>query len=336
MDAWRARTGISKPPVRFVWDDFELDFIENQNYVNWEDLALQDALLSNYTLSYSSGTEKSKVYSSLNYFTQDGIIPNSGFDRLQFKLNYSQELTDKLSLDGIINIQNANQSRETGGIFLASLSPIAKPYDDDGNLVKYYFGEENSVAINPLWDQNESFDETETNLTDISVKLNYDITPKIKYSLKTFYRNRNTDQGTYRSSEHSAGDEGNNGVGVLIDTQYKQLLIEHILNYDIIDNDLHKLDFTGVHAFDQQDFKFNELVKSDFVNDALLYNGLASELLSNSRDVWRRRVLSFMGRFRYSFQNKYLMEFTTRADGASVFSEDNKWGFFPAVSLLQS
>ena len=43
MDAWRARTGISKPPVRFVWDDFELDFIENQNYVNWEDLALQDA-----------------------------------------------------------------------------------------------------------------------------------------------------------------------------------------------------------------------------------------------------------------------------------------------------
>ena len=333
MDAWRARTGISKPPVRFVWDDFELDFIENQNYVNWEDLALQDALLSNYTLSYSSGTEKSKVYSSLNYFTQDGIIPNSGFDRLQFKLNYSQELTDKLSLDGIINIQNANQSRETGGIFLASLSPIAKPYDDDGNLVKYYFGEENSVAINPLWDQNESFDETETNLTDISVKLNYDITPKIKYSLKTFFRNRNTDQGTYRSSEHSAGDEGNNGVGVLIDTQYKQLLIEHILNYDIIDNDLHKLDFTGVHAFDQQDFKFNELVKSDFVNDALLYNGLASELLSNSRDVWRRRVLSFMGRFRYSFQNKYLMEFTTRADGASVFSEDNKWGFFPAVSF---
>ena len=333
MDAWRARTGITKPPVRFVWDDFELDLIENNNFVNWEDLALQDALLSNYTISYSSGTEKSKVYSSLNYFTQDGIIPNSGFDRLQFKLNYSQELTDKLSLDGIINIQNANQSRETGGIFLASLSPIAKPYDDEGNLVKYYFGEQNSVAVNPLWDQNESFDETETNLTDLSVRLNYDITPNVTYSLKTFYRNRNTDQGTYRSSEHSAGDEGNNGVGVLIDTQYKQILVEHILNYDIIDNNFHKLDFTGVHAFDQQDFKFNELVKSDFVNDALLYNGLASELLSNSRDVWRRRVLSFMGRFRYSFQNKYLMEFTTRADGASVFSEDNKWGCFPAVSF---
>ena len=40
-----------------------------------------------------------------------------------------------------------------------------------------------------------------------------------------------------------------------------------------------------------------------------------------------------MGRFRYSFQNKYLLEFTTRADGASVFSENNKWGYFPAVSI---
>lgn len=332
-DAWKARTGLAKPPVKFVWNDYELNMIENEDFVNWEDLALRDALLTNHTISYSSGTEKSSIYSSLNYFSQDGIIPNSGFDRLQFKLNYSHQLTDKISLDGIFNIQNANQNRETGGIFLASLSPIAKPFDDEGKLVKYYFGQENSVAINPLWDQNESIDETETNLTDISLKFNYDITPKITYSLKTFYRNRNTDQGTYRSSKHSAGDEGNNGIGVIIDTQYKQLLIEHILNYNILDNDLHNLDFTGVHALDEQNFKYNQLDKSDFVNDALQYNGLASELLSNSRSINRRRVLSFMGRFRYSYKDKYLMEFTTRADGASVFSEDNKWGYFPAVSF---
>ena len=333
MDAWRARTGIANPPYRFVWDEFELDLIENQNYVDWEDLALQDALLTNHSLSYSSGTKKSTVYSSLNYFSQDGVIPNSGFDRLQYKLNYTHKLTDKLSIDGILNVQNSKQNRETGGLFLANLSPIAKPFDDEGNLVKYYFGEENSNAVNPLWDQRESVDETETNLTDISVRLNYKITPKINYSLKTFFRNRNTDQGTYRSSLHSAGDEGNNGIGVLIDTQYKQVLVEHILNYNILDGDFHNLDFTGVHAYDEQNFKYNQLDKGDFVNDALRYNGLASDLLSNGRDVWRRRVLSFMGRIRYSYQDKYLLEVTSRADGASVFSEDNKWGIFPAASV---
>ena len=331
-DAWKARLGLENPPLRFVWNEFELDLIYNDNIVNWEDLALNDALLTSHSLSYSSGTEKSTIYSSLNYFTQDGIIPNSGFDRLQFKLNYSHQLTDKLNMEGIINIQNAEQSRETGGLFLANLSPIAKPFDDNGDLVKYYFGQENASAINPLWDQRESVDETETNLTDISLRFNYDILPQLTYSLKTFFRNRNTDQGTYRSSLHSAGDEGNNGVGVLIDTQYKLLLVEHILNYEILNNETHNLDFTGVHSYDEQNFKYNQLDKSDFVNDALGYNGLASNLLNNSRDVWRRRVLSFMGRIRYSFQDKYLLEMTTRADGASVFSDNNKWGLFPALS----
>ena len=333
MDAWRARLGISSPPTRFVWKDFELDLIENQNFVNWEELALQDALLTNHSLSYSSGTEKTSVYSSLNYFTQDGIIPNSGFDRFQYKLNLSQKITDRLSVNGIFNLQHANQNRETGGLFLSTLSPIAKPFDDNGDLVKYYFGEENANAVNPLWDQRESIDETETNLTDLSLRFDYKLTPKLSYSLKTFFRNRNTDQGTYRSSLHSAGDEGNNGIGVLIDTQYKQLLIEHIFNFNILNDDINNLDFTGVHAYDEQNFKYNQLDKSDFVNDALTYNGLASELLSNGRYVWRRRSLSFMGRVRYSFLDKYLLEATTRADGASVFSENNKWGFFPAISV---
>ena len=186
--------GLAKPPTKFVWEEFELDLINNENFVNWEDLALRDALLNNHSISYSSGTEKSSIYSSMNYFSQDGIIPNSAFNRLQFKLNYSHQLSDKLSLDGIINIQNALQEFETGGIFLSSLSPIAKPFDDEGNLVKYFLGQENSVAINPLWDQNESNNEQETNLTDVSLKFNYDFNENITYSLKTFFRNRNRDK----------------------------------------------------------------------------------------------------------------------------------------------
>ena len=51
-DAWKARTGLAKPPVKFVWNDYELNMIENEDFVNWEDLALRDALLTNHTISY--------------------------------------------------------------------------------------------------------------------------------------------------------------------------------------------------------------------------------------------------------------------------------------------
>ena len=332
MNAWKTRTGLSSPPARLVWDDYEIDLIEGGNYVNWQDLALQDALLQSHTLSATVGTENTKFYTSLNYFTQEGIIPNSGFNRLSYKLNLSHELTDRLNIEAILNIQDSDQSRETGGLFLVNLSPIAKPIDENGELIKNFLGEENASAINPLWDQQQSVDESETTLVDLNIRLNYKILPNLTYSIKAFQRKRSLDQGVYRSSLHSAGDEGLNGIGVLINSSYRQSLLEHILYYDL-DANKHNFNFTAVHAYDEQFTTYNQLDKSDFVNDALQYNGLASKLLFNNRNVTQRRVLSYMGRVRYSYDDKYLFEGTMRADGASVFSEDQKWGYFPAASV---
>ena len=311
-DAATAQYG-QRPPFALIFkQSWERELIDNKNFVNWEELALQDALLTSHSMSYSTGTDRTSVYSSLNYFTQEGIIPNSGYDRVQYKLNLTQKLTDKLSLDAILNIQHANHSFETGGLFLSSISPIAKPFDDNGNIVKYYFGEANSTAVNPLWDQRESINETETNLNDLSLRLNYSITPKLSYSLKTFFRNRHTDQGQYLSSRHSGGDEGTNGYGALIDTKFNQILVEHILSYGILDNDIHKLDFTGVHAYDEPNQS-----GSVFINTLSAVSISPSPFTSITRtDPAFAPVTG-----------------TTRADGASVFAENNKWGYFPAASI---
>lgn len=44
-------------------------------------------------------------------------------------------------------------------------------------------------------------------------------------------------------------------------------------------------------------------------------------------------LVSFFGRFNYSFDNKYLLTFTLREDGTSRFSPDTRWGLFPALAL---
>ncbi|MBO0330443.1 SusC/RagA family TonB-linked outer membrane protein [[Muricauda] lutisoli] len=315
-----------------IFSPFELEAIENKNFVDWEDLVLQDAIIQSHALSFSAGSEKTKVFSSVNYFSQEGIIPNSGFDRGTFKLNLEQKLTDKLMFRGIINYQNAKQDRETGGINFTTITPLAQPYTADGELQKFYLGPSNT-AVNPLWDQRESVDETKINLTDVNLSLIYDISPNLSYTLKTFLRNRNTNQGVYRSSLHSVGDEGINGIGVLSNTLFKQVLVENILNYTPQINDDHSLDLTAVQAFDEQRTEYTQLDKSGFTNDALRFNGNATNLLNNVRNVSQRRLLSFLGRLRYGYLDRYLLEATARADGASVFAENNKWGFFPAVSV---
>ena len=315
-----------------IFSQFELETIENEEYVDWEDLVLQDAMIQSHALSFSTGTEKTKIFSSVNYFTQDGIIPNSGFDRGTFKLNLEHQLTDKLTFNGIFNYQKSAQDRETGGLNFTTITPLAKPFDENGDLVKFYLGN-GITAVNPLWDQRESVDESKTNLTDLNLNLSYAFTPSLSYTLNTYIRNRNTDRGIYRSSLHSAGDEGFDGIGVLINSWFQQVLIENIVNYTPELNEDHNLDITAVQAFDEQQNEYTQIDKSGFTNDALTYNGNATTLLANPRNVSRRRLLSFLGRVRYSYLDRYLLEATARADGASVFAENNKWGYFPAVSF---
>ena len=314
-----------------VFTPFERDAIANQQFVDWEDLVLDDAFLQNHALSLSAGNATTKVFTSINYFDQKGIIPNSGYNRAAFKLNLDQKITDNLSLRGIFNYQNSTQDRETGGLNFTNITPLAKPFDEAGNLLKFYLGPSNT-AVNPLWDQRESVDESKTNLTDLNLTLNYQVLPNLSYSLRTFQRNRNWDRGLYRTSLHSAGDEGVNGFGLLANTLFRQSLIENIVTYAPEIGPDHSIDFTAVQAFDEQKTEFTQIEKSGFTNDALSYNGDATTLLGNPRSVSKRRLLSYMGRMRYDFMDRYLLEVTARADGASVFSEDNKWGFFPAAS----
>ncbi|MCX6282174.1 MAG: TonB-dependent receptor [Bacteroidetes bacterium] len=44
-------------------------------------------------------------------------------------------------------------------------------------------------------------------------------------------------------------------------------------------------------------------------------------------------LVSFYGRFNYTFKNRYLLTATLRDDGSSRFSSSNRWGLFPSVAL---
>ncbi|MBU3745573.1 MAG: TonB-dependent receptor, partial [Sediminibacterium sp.] len=43
--------------------------------------------------------------------------------------------------------------------------------------------------------------------------------------------------------------------------------------------------------------------------------------------------LSFFGRLNYTLLDRYLFSFNMRADAASKFAENNRWGYFPAASV---
>lgn len=65
------------------------------NFADWEDAVLKNGRISNSTLSINGGSAQTKVFSSLNYFNQSGLIPSSGYKRGNFRLNLNHKVSEK-------------------------------------------------------------------------------------------------------------------------------------------------------------------------------------------------------------------------------------------------
>ena len=44
------------------------------------------------------------------------------------------------------------------------------------------------------------------------------------------------------------------------------------------------------------------------------------------------RLASFMGRFNYTYADRYVLTLNARTDASSKFGANHKWGFFPSIS----
>ena len=303
-------------------------------YVNWEDEVLRTGMIQSHTLSVNGGNENTKVFSSANYFDQIGLIPTSGYKRGSFRLNLNQKLNDKASIEANLNLSTANQKKETTNLDFITISPFTGPYDENGNLGKDLAGANaSSSSINPLWNIRESDNDVKTDLYNLNLVANYQFTKSFSYKLNTLLSRRFVDEGQYLSKIHSQGVTPN-GRATVSNTLREEYLIENIFNYSPELNENNRLDVTFVQSINQRNSSRTTTEATGFGNDVLGYDGISGALnFTANRAEEQYRLSSFLGRIRYTLMDKYLLTLTGRKDGASVFAENNKWGFFPAASL---
>lgn len=320
-------------------DNVNFTGLEGANFVagrtsNWEDEVLKTGVTNSNTVSLSGGNENTKLFTSFNYFKQSGLVPSADYKRASFRVNLDQKINDKASFEANVNFTTDKQRKETPGLDFITISPFTGPYDLLGNLVKNVAGANaSSSTINPLWNIRESNNDTKVNLVNLNLVGNYKITKNLSYKLNTLLSRRNIDEGSYISKQHSAGVSAN-GIATVANTLREEYLIENILNYKGQLGDNHRFDATLVQSINQRNTSRTSTTGSGFGNDLLGYDGITNALIFKASRVEEQyRLASFLGRVRYTLMDKYLFTFTARRDGASVFSENNKWGFFPAGSV---
>ncbi len=331
-------------PDDFVFTQEQIQILKEiesgeRDYLNWEDEVINDATQQSHSLSFSAGSDKTSFYAGFGYFDQKGIISNSGYKRATARLNIDHKVSERFSFGTNISMSTDKKDIRDGSLNFITLPPIARLYDDNGEILRYPTGEIEKTS--PLWDSRESENEIFSNKVQLNIFGQYEFFDDFTYKLSATASIRNVYGGSYKSRLHSNAFAVN-GKGSVFEGNKQDYLLENIFNYNLDINDSHRMDFTFVQSSNSRSLDYYKSSATDFPNDLLGYHGIhtAATILpierrpnTNTSFPFERQLLSFMGRARYYLNDKYIVTLTSRRDASSVFGPDNKWGFFPSVAV---
>ena len=249
-EAFRTVNGGLYLPDQDVFTAIELESLQNGNSIDWFDEVLKVAPIENHNFNFSTGSEKTKVYTGFNFQKQDGVIPGTDFQRLIIRLNVDQKLNSWLSL-GLNTNWNISKKNDpgTGNTLerLVKASPLGVIYDENGDLALNPSGFQES--INPLLDL-DSTENLENNRNDI-MNVFFDVKPfkGFNYRLNVSRRSWNQRAEEYSTSKSNVGfQNGGLGQGKITFQQSSEWQLENIFNYDFEKNN-HNLDLTFVQKY---------------------------------------------------------------------------------------
>jgi TonB-linked SusC/RagA family outer membrane protein len=321
---------------------------------DWQDVLFHKAPMQSHQLTFSGGNNKTQALVSLNYFSQEGIVLKSKFDRYAVRINLEHTVNSWLkvgtntTLSRSINnrVQTGSVNNDGGGLTqsligaILSAPPTLRPYNADGSIAAWKdqsYGSYYTELRNPLLGILAT-DITTTNAVLSNVYVDLSILKGLRYRINLSANTNNSLNDYYFPSIAFTPGElslagGLGGYGMKLNNNFMRLMQEHILTYDKLFGD-HALKFTGVFSTLENNNNYNYAIGYGFVNDATTNESLqlAKNFSVNSGRT-KDDLVSYLGRINYSFKGKYYLDLTGRVDGSSKFGANNKYGFFPAASV---
>ncbi|MDN5213530.1 SusC/RagA family TonB-linked outer membrane protein [Fulvivirgaceae bacterium BMA12] len=320
---------------------------------DWQDLIFDNATLQSYNLSLSGGSEKIGYYVAGGYYSQDGIIEGSGFDRYSFRVNLEADILPKLQVGLNLNPSFTKTDRlpagspyfaRPPGIVYSALvhSPTINPYNADGTPNQrdnqgFLFTEDGetagfSSASNPLAIIDAIQDDLNQFRTFGNFYAEYEIIEGLRWKTfvgidinnykRTFFRDNTLLFRTATSGEP---------YGQSSSSQSINWLVENTLSYQKTFNEAHSLSAVAGYTAQKASVDVNQILAENFPDD-LVPTISGGQVTNGGATIEEWSLVSFLARANYGYKDRYLLTATIRTDRASRFGEGNKTGVFPSVS----
>ena len=312
-----------------------LDSYYDNAWVDWEKLMIKEAIQHKHDVYVQSGNDKTKFALGLGAYFQDGMVHNSGFDKVSARLNIDHKISKSISLGANLSYARSwKQSADGSFNTFITMPPLAKVYEDDGVTLRKDVTEAGESHFNPLWNINNSDSRSTTDRFLINIFGDWKIVKGLSYRLNASMSSRSVDSGSYLGINHTTG-QTTQGKATITRSAYFDYLLENILNYSTEFEGGHSLDATLMQSINYITWKSVSNSATGFSNDDLSFNAIGSAVEHGvpTYELSERKMLSYLARVRYNYKDRYLFTAAVRVDGSSVFGDGNKYGVFPSASF---
>ncbi|WP_133463409.1 TonB-dependent receptor [Sunxiuqinia elliptica] len=313
------------------------------NYPNtdfMDEVFSRNGIQTGHDITITSGQKNTKLYTSIGYLNQQGLISENYYKRYNFRMNAVSELTNNLTMVARVSgsyedrnepIPNAGvTSNEVEQIVWRALRLPATYLGKDSNG-EYGLGF--AAAGTPIaWIDSDSYKRRPSSNAGFNMEFKWSPIQDLTLTAIGGYNFELNEMRAYRASqilssefeiaESNLDQQKNTSV-------YKtmQALAEYsksIKNHDI--------SLLAGYSFEKQDYEDFSGNRKDFPSNdytVMSMGGVDVQKVYGNDYGWA--IQSFFGRMRYNFNDKYLLEATVRRDGSSRFPETKKYATFPSV-----
>lgn len=297
----------------------------------WDELVLRDTPVSNNTtFQVQSSNETTVFMASANYFSDNGIYIKDNYTKFGGNFSVEHKVFEKLLVKASANIMQSRRNSNGGLSF--NRNPIFPVYDENGDYWLY----SNTDFYHPIALSDLRKNTTQGSTLMSFVSASWDVFDSLNISAQLNYKHGDSVNDVYSPKKYSEKGTFNNGYGQINNGRDDNLVVEAYATYDKTFAQKHHLTAMAGYSYENYTGRSSSLAGKDFVNESLANENLAAgnpESYEISNGLTHTELVSGMARINYTFDNRYLLTLTARADGSSKFGTDNKWAFFPSGAV---
>lgn len=323
--------GVGNPneSIEMIQDTLNVFFNVDNDYL---DMITETAQKDQLDLSVSGGTKQLKYYINTGFYNESGIISNTGFTRLNTRINVDYKPTKWLNMGSRLSLTYSRKKGINEGVLLSAVlkrRPYFNTYYPDGSLVGVFNGQKNPIAqINHTTDFTDQY---KANFFQyFEIKFNKYLKFRTNINANFYLDKRKKLEPSIITDEWQRNNKG---------YSYNYLnwnwLNENFLTYS---RKVGKHNFSAMAGISAQKWQYeNETLVGINSSTDFIYtmNAFAAnlDLTQTGSLLTNHSMASMFARFTYDWKSRYLFTANIRRDGSSRFSKDNKWGNFPSVSF---